>query len=69
MKHKLDYLSLMDAAHLARCSKELIYRVVNDDKLDCYTLQFGAKEVFVFKEQDVLTFSQTIKRRGTGSAT
>ena len=45
MKHQLQFLSVLDACGIAKCSKELIHRAIKDGRLDCFLLTLGAKTI------------------------
>ena len=45
MKHQLQFLSVLDACGIAKCSKELIHRAIRDGRLDCFLLTLGAKTI------------------------
>ena len=69
MKHQLQFLSVLDACGIAKCSKELIHRAIRDGRLDCFLLTLGAKTIFLLRENDVRAFALTIQRQGSAPKT
>ena len=61
MEHQLQFLTVLNARGIAKCSKGSIHLAIDIGRLDGYTLKLGARAVFLFKEKDVRAFSKAIQ--------
>ena len=69
MKHQLQFLTVLAACGIVKCSQNLIYKAVEQGRIDTYLLKLGTKTIHLFKENDVRKFASDLRRERLVSMT